>query len=115
MDMSMSMVAGDTIAFGVELWALEDGQEVPMTQDLDNAYFTCRTSPTQQIIFQKTIGNGIDRVAENNYTYRVHTAPEDTANVAKGQYEYDFVIELNNDRYTFLHGVLDIQSNVTPI
>ena len=113
-DCSMTMVRGDSISFGVELLEkLDDGSFAPMTQDIDAAFFTCQKNFSSGAIFQKTIGNGIFKVNEN--TYVVQVSPSDTQGVTVGEYVYDFVIQLNGSRFTFLRGMLDIQSNVTGI
>lgn len=101
---NLSMVRGDTLAFGMEFEDLD--------QDLDGAYFSCKTSfSASEYVFQKTLTNGISKVATGQY--RVRIAPEDTADVDPGTYYYDLQIAANSDVFTILRGVLEILPDVT--
>lgn len=103
-DEYITMVRGDTLAFGMEI----DGME---GQDLDSAFFTCRRNYTEPAAFQKTLGNGISRVGEGQYAVRV--APSDTAGLESGRYYYDLQIGLNGDVFTVLKGVLELEEDIT--
>lgn len=103
-DTNLTMVRGDTLSFGIEY----DGT----TQDLDEAFFTCRKSAaSEQVIFQKSIRYGITRVATGQYIVRVD--PSDTRNLEAGAYYYDFEIRLNGDVFTLLKGALIIEQDFT--
>lgn len=105
-DTNLSMVRGDTLAFGLEFQGL--------TEDLDSAYFTCKANDTlTEYVFQKSLGDGIEKVTTGKY--RVRVAPEDTAEVEAKEYRYDLQIGINEDVYTILKGVLEIEQNVTSI
>ena len=105
-DTNLSMVRGDTLAFGLEFEGLE--------QDLDSAYFTCKANATlSDYVFQKTLEDGIDKVATGKY--RVRVDPVDTSTVEAREYYYDLVIGVNDDVFTLLKGVLSIEQNVTSI
>lgn len=109
MDCNLSMVRGDTMTFGVEL---EDENGALFTQDLESAYFTCKTSyDADDAVFQKDLTYGITKVATGQYVVRV--APQDTENIEAGQYYYDFEIGVNSDIFTVLKGVLTIENDVT--
>ena len=105
MDRNIRMVQGDTLAFGLEF--------VDLDQDLSSAYFTCRTNYGGEQLFQKSLGNGIEKVETNKY--RVRVAPEDTANIAAGRYVYDLQIGANGDVFTIIRGILDIEPDVTEV
>lgn len=105
-DEYLTMTKGDTVCFGMEI----DG----LNQPLDSAYFTCKKRPTDsETVFQKTLGDGIMVVDEEYLTYSVRIAPEDTRNVEAGMYYYDLQIGVNDDIYTVLKGVLEIEQDVT--
>lgn len=100
----ISMVRGDTLSFGIELEGLD--------QDLDSIYFSCKASYSDtNYIFQKSLGNGIQKVATGQYTIRV--APIDTVDVNIGVYCYDLEIRVNSEVYTIMRGPLEILGDVT--
>lgn len=101
---NITMVRGDTLAFGMEFEGLE--------QDLASAYFTCESNTTEDAnIFQKSLGNGISKVSTGKY--RVRVAPADTAEADIGFYNYSLKIGVNSDVFTILKGVLEIEDDVT--
>ena len=109
MDYPISMVRGDTLAFGIELY---DELGNLFTQDLDTAYLSCRKNyEAREYVFRKALNEGISKVATGQYVVRV--APEDTVNVIPGKYYYDLELGVNGDIFTFLKGVLDIEHDVT--
>ncbi len=100
------MTRGDTLSFGVEVTDI-DGN--PMT--FDSAYFTCKKSNTDVIpLFQKSLGNGVSKVDDD---YVVRVAPEDTQYVEAGRYFYDFQVGVDQDIFTILKGVIEIEQDVT--
>ena len=103
MEYNISMIRGDTLSFGVEF---ED-----LGQDLDTAFFTARQSYNGPVVFQLSLGNGIEKVSTG--VYRVRLAPSATASLAAGNYYYDFQIGVNSDIFTLLIGVLEIAHDVT--
>ena len=103
MKKNLNMIRGDTLSFGVEFTGMD--------QDLDSAYFTVKKSYDGDIIFQKSIDDGITK--EEDYKYRVRVAPADTYDIEAGQYYYDFEININSDTYTLLIGVLNVAEDVT--
>ena len=98
-EQNINMIRGDTFAFGLEY----DGTD----QDLETAYFTCRKSFDGDIVFQKSIGHGIEKVETG--LYRIRIAPEDTKGIESGHYYYDFEIGINNDVFTLANGDLWIE------
>lgn len=102
-DQNIHMVRGDTFAFGLEIEGLD--------QDLDKAFFTCRKSYDGDIVFQRSIGHGIEKVETG--VYRVRIAPENTKDIESGHYYYDFEIGVNNDVYTLAKGDLLIEHDVS--
>lgn len=97
-DQNIKMTRGDTFAFALELEGLG--------QDLDSAFFTCRESYDGDVVFQKSLSNGISKVEDG--VYRVRIAPEDTKNIECKHYYYDFEINVNSDSFTLLKGDLMI-------
>lgn len=97
------MTRGDTLSFSFEIEGIDS---------LDEAYFTCKLNhDDEEYIFQKSLTDGISVVEAGKY--RVRVAPEDTEEVELGSYYYDLKIEKNNDAFTILKGVLNIEYNVT--
>ena len=106
-NLNLEMTKGDTFSFGVEIDDL--GQEI------ESAYFTVKNNyDDEDFVFQRTLGNGIllDKIEGDNYTYSVRIAPENTENLEPKKYYYDFVIRLNDDVFTILKGILDIEFDV---
>lgn len=102
-DQNINMVRGDTFAFGLEI----DG----IDQDLETAFFTVRKSYDGDIIFQRSIGNGVEKVETGLYSIRI--APENTKELEAGHYYYDFEIGLNSDVFTLAKGDLLIEQDTT--
>lgn len=100
-------IKGDTYSSALVIEGLE--------QDLDTAYFTCRDSlnDTSEILFQKSLTNGISLVEydeENDIRkYAIRIAPEDTANIQAGTYEYDLEVGVNGDIFTIMKGKFIIE------
>lgn len=108
-DKYIKMIRGDTLSFGLQVMD-EEGQ--PFAQDLERAYFTCKSNRTDnRNVFQKSLYDGITKVGVGEYAVRV--APGDTANVQAGKYFYDFEIGCNGDVFTVLRGVLEIEGDIT--
>lgn len=100
---NITMVRGDTLAFDM----LIDG-----VSTLETAYFTAKGDlASDTAIFQKAIGDGINKIADGEYSVRV--APEDTAGVESGKYYYDLQIGFSGDVYTIQKGILEIEQDVT--
>lgn len=102
-DQNINMVRGDTFSFGLELMQLD--------QDLESAFLTVRKSFDGDFVFQKSIGNGIEKVETGLYGFRI--APEDTIDLEAGHYYYDVQIGLNSDKWTIVKGDLWIQHDAT--
>jgi len=110
MKKNIDMVRGDTLAFAVKITFDEDVQE------LDSAYFTCkRNYADTEPVFQKKLSNGIyvSEQTDDGLIYTVRVAPDDTKDVDAGKYYYDMEIGCNGDVFTILHGVLEIENDVT--
>ena len=103
-DTNMSMIRGDTLAFAVEIAGLE--------QNLEVAKFSCKKNySSRDYAFQKTLNDGITKICDDKY--RVRVAPEDTADLAIGDYVYDLEIRVNGDVYTIMKGRLRLIEDVT--
>lgn len=103
-DTNLTMVKGDTLAFGVEIEGLD--------HDLATAYFSCKKDPNDdEYVFQKELNDGISKVETGKY--RVRVAPADTASLEIGDYYYDLQIGVNSDIYTILRGKLTIEYEIT--
>lgn len=108
-DTDITAVRGDTIALGVELYD-DDGNLI--TDDLDEAYFSCKQNQTDtNYVFQKTLEDGITKTSAGKYTIRI--APEDTDNLAVGTFFYDLEIHIDDDVYTPLKGKLKLEQDIT--
>lgn len=108
-DQNITMIRGDTLSFGVEIMDKDGGH---FSQDLDTAFFTCKHNKlSERNIFQKSLENGISKADTGKYIVRV--APEDTKRIEAGKYFYDLQISVNEDIFTILHGILEIEQDVT--
>lgn len=79
--------------------------------DLSSVYFTCRNRLSDQIIFQKSLGDGVVKVTDGVYLIRV--APEDTANLREQTYFYDLEIGYEDDFFTPIRGNFAVWSDAT--
>lgn len=110
-DQNISMIRGDTLAFNLVLYD-ENGELY--TEDLTDAYFTCKSNKIDdRYAFIKTLANenGITKVKDGVYLIKV--APEDTRSLEAGRYFYDLQVGMNDDVFTVMHGVLEIEQDVT--
>ena len=104
-DTNMNMVRGDTKSFAFEVEGMDE-------QEFDSIKFTCKKNYTDTTpVFQKTLGDGISEVKDGRYVVRI--APEDTENVALGDYLYDLEMRVNGDVFTILRGKLRIVYDIT--
>ena len=100
---NLTMVRGDTLAFGFELDGVTTANAV---------YFSVKkTLFDTEYILQKTIGNGIVKIEDGKYSVRV--APSDTHDLEVGTYYYDLQIDVNGDVFTVLYGTLEIIADIT--
>lgn len=105
-DKYITMVKGDTLSFGIEL-ADETGAPVDIT---DAVFVARKTYNATASVFEKTLGNGITKVDDGIYSVRV--APEDTADNDAGRYYYQFKVMKNNDVYTIMRGIIELEPEV---
>lgn len=105
-NLNLEMTKGDTFSFGLEI--------VDLGQEIAEAYFTVKSNYDDTPLFQKTLGNGIelDHIEGNNYFYTIRIAPNDTRYLEPKKYYYDFEIHLNDDTFTILKGILDIEFDI---
>lgn len=107
-DYNMSMVAGDTLAFAVEI----EGQD---SNTVTAATF-CAVGDLEEdeLAFCKTLGDGITYAGQMDdcAVYNVQTDPEDTADLAPGQYYYQLKLEYAPDVFTVAKGILKIERSV---
>lgn len=107
-NLNLEMTKGDTLSFGVKIKNLG--------QALESAYFTVKNNfDDDTVLFQKTLENGvvIDHIDGNDYYYKVRIAPEDTANLEPKKYYYDLEINVNDDTFTILKGILDVSFDIS--
>lgn len=105
-DKYITMVKGDTLAFGVEL-ADESGSPVDIT---DALFIAKKNYSDVTSIFEKSLGSGITKIADGIYAVRV--APEDTASEEAGRYYYQFKVVKNDDVYTIMRGIIELEPEV---
>ena len=106
---NFEVVKGDTLAFGVELEFTEN------PQDLEQAHFTVKKNPDDLAIFQKSLGNGVEKAGKigNKVYYRVRVDPKDTDKLMEGIYYYDLEIRANSEIFTILKGLLIIENDIS--
>lgn len=105
-NLNLEMTRGDTFSFGLEI--------VDLGQAISSAYLTVKNNYDDEPLFQKTLGNGIEleHIDGEDYYYTIRIAPEDTENLEPKKYYYDFEINVNDDTFTILKGILDIEFDV---
>ncbi len=106
-DYNMSMVAGDTLAFAVEI----EGQE---GDTVTGATF-CALADLEEgdLAFEKTLNDGIEYAGQMDdcAVYNISTAPEDTENL-EGIFYYQLKFEYEPDVFTILKGILKIERSI---
>ena len=102
---NITMTKGDTVAFNVEFF---DKNWNHVTGD--TAIFTCKKRLSGEVIFQKSIGNGI---SQSQGMMNVRIAPEDTKEIDEGIYFYDFCVGIENDVYTIAKGSFTVEWDAT--
>lgn len=103
---NITMTKGDTLSFNV---IVTDQDGAPIT--VDSADFSCKKLGIDEAnIFRKQLNAGITQ-DEEFLTVRV--APEDTKEVEAGRYFYDCQIGVDDDIFTIMKGVLEIEQDVT--
>lgn len=108
-DKYIRMARGDTLSFGIQVC---DEEGAPFGQDLDWAYFTCKSNRSDdRFLFKKSLAVGISKKGQGYYVVRV--APRDTASAKPGKYFYDLEIGCNGDVFTVMRGVLELMQDVT--
>lgn len=108
-DKNITMIRGDTLAFAVELYD-ENGER--FTDEINRASFSCKSNKKDDIyLFRRVLGQGIEKV--ENGVYRVRVSPNNTKDVEAGKYFYDLQIGVGADVFTIMHGVLEIEQDVT--
>ena len=92
----------------------KNGEVLDLT-NLEQLYFTVkRNANSSTVIFQKTIGNGIE-LGDDGY-YHITINSEDTNNLKYGDYQYD--IELKSNQLTpivktLIKGTISLTDEVT--
>ena len=105
-DKYITMVKGDTLAFGVEIED-ESGSPVNIT---DAVFVAKKTYNALTSVFEVSLGDGITKIADGVYSVRV--APEDTADNEPGRYFYQFKVAKNDDVYTIMRGIIELEPEV---
>ena len=102
---NITMIAGDTLAFNVEVLD-ENGNAITV----DSADMVCKKDATSsENVFHKSLGSGI---SQTDALMTVRVAPNDTKEVDAGRYYYAMQIGVGNDIFTLMTGVLNIEQNV---
>lgn len=105
-DKDITMTAGDTLAFGIEI---VDQDGAPMSVDGITFIAKIDYAPAFAEIFCKTLEDGITE--ESTGVYAVRVEPSDTNNKA-GRCPYALRVEVGDDVYTMMKGLLTIQPKV---
>lgn len=101
---NIEMIRGDTLAFDLTL--------TDVVATVETIFFSCkRKAADPEYVFQKSLEDGITEV--DTMKYRIRVAPEDTADLDPGRYDYDLQLGLGADIYTILMGKLTLRQDVT--
>lgn len=106
MDENMTMVAGDSLIFGIEIENIED--------EVTSASFAAKGDlDEEELTFEKTLGDGIEYAgqSEGAAVYNISLDPEDTEDL-EGQYYYQLKLGIGQEVYTVLKGILKIERSV---
>lgn len=103
-DQNITMVSGDTLSFNV---ILKDGDGNPVT--VDAATFRAKKNyEDASLAISKSLNNGI---TQSDGILTVRLAPADTSSLTGFLY-YDMDITIDEDRFTLLRGMLQIEQDV---
>ena len=110
--MDLEFIRGDTFRFKFKIKDKE-GKEIKPTEDSFQLYFTVKKSNrSEDVIIQKTLINGIEYNAEDEY-YHVEITSEDTSNLNYGSYVYDIELKSETIVKTLIIGQLTLTEEVT--
>lgn len=97
-----SVKQGDQFSFTVTFTNL--------TEDLTTFNLGVKLDYNEQMLIQKSLGNGISKIATGKY--KIDFTPEETAALQPNYYVYDLRMTLEDIVYTPLYGYLIIQETV---
>lgn len=102
---NFTIVRGDTLAFALKLSKFDPS-------DVNRLIMTVKKkSKDEEIIFAKTLDDGI--TLEKDNMFRIRVAPEDTEQLKSGTYAYDVEITIGDDVYTPLMGSFTLIQDIT--
>lgn len=107
----ISMVKGDTLAFGFQIQGL--GGSEP-----SSIIFTCKNTPEDtSALFAVSLDDNITlrdyNSEEDIYTYSVRIPPSLTEDLDIGRYFYDLQLTANDDILTLMIGRLTLEQEIT--
>lgn len=108
LNIPLEMVRGDTFSFTLEISDLN-------LAEVGGIYFTAKrrqNDPDSEAVFQKSLGDGIE-YDDDEDSYRVRVAPEDTEGARPGVYFYDVQLNVEDDVYTLFAGKLTMLPDTT--
>ena len=95
--MDLEFTRGDNVEFTIEL-VNNDGNQI-LLEDDDKLYMTVKkNSREEEAIFQKKIGNGIEKTEDGKYLITI--LPEDTNGLDYGEYGYDIQLIASGKKKT---------------
>lgn len=107
----LNIIRGDTKYFKFQRKKKHDGSVI--TDLPDKLYFTIKYDyNVEDIILQKTLNDGIEYNAEDNYYY-ITIKPEDTNELPYGKVVYDIEVIKNGVKQTIAIGNIEIAEEVT--
>ena len=107
----ISMVKGDTLAFGFQIQGLGD-------QEPSSIIFTCKNTPEDSDpLFTVSLDDNITlrdyNSEEDIFTYSVRIPPSLTEDLDVGRYFYDLQLTANDDILTLMIGRLTLEQEIT--
>lgn len=107
----LTIIRGDTKYFKFQRKKKHD--ESIITKLPDKLYFTIKYDYNiDDVIFQKTLENGIEFNAADNYYY-ITIDPKDTNNLPYGKFVYDIEVIKDEIKQTIAIGEIEIVNEVT--
>lgn len=107
----LNIIRGDTKFYKFQRKKKYDGSII--TELPDKLYFTIKFDyNVDDIVFQKTLGDGIEFNVDDNYYY-ITINPNDTNDLPYGKYVYDIEVVKDDVKQTIAIGEIEITNEVT--
>ena len=106
--MNIDMIRGDTLSIA---FSIEADTVIDISSDDVAFTFSVKEKASDTAYILQKDKSAVTVESDNSFIFRI--APEDTAELSEGIYEYDLEFRYGSDVYTLSRGGLQITSDIT--